>query len=102
MHLVQILLPLYDNHGSAFGREPFDRVRRELTDRFGGVTAYLRSPASGAWKEEGGRVERDEVVILEVMDRDLDREWWADYRRALEERFRQDEVMIRAMQTEQL
>jgi hypothetical protein len=102
VHLVQILLPLYDNDGNAFGHAPFNRVRGELTDRFGGVTAYLRSPASGAWKEDGGHVERDEVVILEVMDRDLDRDWWARYRRDLESRFRQDEVMIRAMETEQL
>jgi hypothetical protein len=102
MHLVQILLPLYDNGGSAFGREPFDRVRGELTDRFGGVTAYLRSPASGAWKEDGGRVERDEVVILEVMDDGLDRAWWGRYRADLESRFRQDEVMIRAMAAERL
>ncbi|MET0398000.1 MAG: hypothetical protein ABW277_14460 [Longimicrobiaceae bacterium] len=67
MHLVQILLPVRDNEGRAFGRDAFARVRGELTDRFGGVTAHLRSPAEGAWRDPGGEVDRDDVVILEVM-----------------------------------
>ena len=66
MHLVQILLPVYDNDGRAFGREAFAGVREELTGRFGGVTAHLRSPAEGAWRDPGGGVDRDDVVILEV------------------------------------
>jgi hypothetical protein len=102
MHLVQILLPVYDNEGRAFGREAFARVREELTERFGGVTAHLRSPAEGAWRDPGGGVDRDDVVSLEVMADELDRGWWAGYRRELEERFRQDEVVVRAMGMERL
>ncbi len=102
MHLVQILLPVYDNEGRAFGRGAFARVREELTERFGGVTAHLRSPAEGAWKEPGGGVDRDDVVILEVMTGELDRGWWAQYRAELEERFRQDEVVVRATEMERL
>lgn len=102
MYLVQILLPLYDTGGHAFGRAPFDRVREELTDRFGGVTAYLRSPAEGAWREPGGEVERDDVVIVEVMTEALDRSWWRGYREALEQRFRQEEVMVRALAADRL
>ena len=102
MHLVQILLPLYDDEGRAFGRDALVRVREELTERFGGVTAYLRSPAEGAWREPGGEVDRDDVVILEVMADALDRAWWAEYREALEARFRQDEVVVRAMGMERL
>ncbi|HEU0078509.1 MAG TPA: hypothetical protein VFQ76_12705 [Longimicrobiaceae bacterium] len=102
MHLVQILLPLRDDRGRAFGRDAFARVREELTERFGGVTAYLRSPAEGAWREPGGEVDRDDVVILEVMADELDRAWWAEYRTGLEERFRQDEVVVRAMGMERM
>jgi hypothetical protein len=102
MHLVQFLLPLCDGDDRPFGRDAFERVRRELTERFGGVTMYLRSPAAGAWKEDGGRVERDEVVIVEVMDDSLDRAWWGGYRKELEGRFRQDEILVRAMETERL
>ena len=102
MHLVQLLLPLRDNEDRPFPRAEFDRVKRELTDRFGGVTAYLRSPASGAWREEDGDVTHDDMAIVEVMDEDLDRPWWQSYRRDLEHRFRQDEIMIRATAAERL
>jgi hypothetical protein len=102
MHLVQTLLPLRDNDGNPFPREMLDAVRHDLTERFGGVTAHLRAPAAGAWKDEDGDVARDDVVIVEVMDDDVDRAWWADYRRALESRFRQDEIVIRATPIERL
>ena len=102
MHLVQILLPLRDNEGRPFPRAAFDTVNRELTDRFGGVTAYLRSPAIGTWREDDGAVARDDMAIIEVMDADLDRSWWSAYRRDLEERFRQDEVVVRATTIERM
>jgi hypothetical protein len=102
MHLVQLLLPLYDNEGQAFEGPIFDRLRKELTERFGGVTAYRRSPAEGLWKESGGEVNRDEVVIYEVMAEELEREWWKDYGQELARRFRQEEMMIRASKVERL
>jgi hypothetical protein len=102
MHLVQLLLPLRDNEGAPFPRKALDDVRHELTARFGGVTAHLRAPASGAWKDDGGEVSRDDVVIVEAMVDELDRGWWAGYRRDLEERFRQDELVIRAIPIERL
>ena len=102
MHLVQILLPLRDNDGKPFPRDWLDEVRQALTERFGGVTAHLRAPAAGAWKDEEGDVARDDVVIVEVMDDALDRGWWAEYRRALERRFRQEEIVIRATELERL
>ncbi len=102
MHLVQIFLPLYDRHGHAFPRERFDALRTGLTELFGGVTAFVRSPALGAWEDEGGRVQRDEVVLFEVMVSQLDHGWWAAYRQQLERDFDQDEVLVRAMGVEKL
>jgi hypothetical protein len=102
MHVIEILLPLRDNEGTPFPRAALDRVRHELTEQFGGVTAHLRAPAAGAWKDGDGDVARDDVVIVEVMAEDLDRGWWADYRRDLEARFRQDEILIRATACERL
>lgn len=102
LHLVQLLLPLADNDGRAFPRSAYDRVRYELTERYGGVTAYLRAPAEGLWKEDAGRVSRDDVVIYEVMTGELDRAWWAAYRLALQERFRQEELVVRASAIERL
>ena len=102
MHLVQLFLPLRDNEGQAFDRSLFAAVRDELTDQFGGVTAFVRAPAVGAWEDDAGRVQRDEVVLVEVMATQLDHGWWAAYRLQLQRRFRQDEVLVRAMGTERL
>ena len=100
--LVQILLPLTDNDGRKFGDEVFAPTRKELTERFGGLTAYLRAPARGLWKSGEGEVAHDDIVIFEVMSETLDAGWWRDYRRRLEERFRQDEIIARAMSTRTL
>jgi hypothetical protein len=102
MNLVQLLLPLRDNDGVPFPRTAFEQVRAELAERYGGVTAYLRSPASGVWRDEGGEVARDEVVMVEVMVERLERPWWAAYRRTLEERFRQSELVARALRCDRL
>jgi hypothetical protein len=102
MFLVQFLLPLEDNSGQRFGSERFAQVTEELTDRHGGVTAYTRSPARGSWKEQGGTVDRDEVVMFEVMVDRLDREWWTEYRKKLEQRFSQEELVVRATAFERL
>ena len=101
MHLIEILLPLRDNDGEAFGQKLFAEVRDELVERFGGLTAFSRSPAEGLW-DEGGERNRDEIVVLEVMADTLDRDWWRGYRAALERRFRQDEVVIRASAVKRL
>lgn len=102
MYLVQLLLPLYDNANVRFPRETFDHVRQELTDRFGGVTAFLRSPGEGFWRIAENAINRDDVVIFEVMADQLDRSWWARYREDLERRFRQIELVIRASSIERL
>ena len=102
MHLIQLFLPLYDNDGQAFAKPLFDTVRGELTERFGGVTAFVRSPAVGAWEDDSGDVQRDDVVLFEVMADHVDHGWWAAYRAQLEHRFQQDEVLVRAVRTERL
>ena len=102
MHLVQLFLPLHDNAGVPFERAQFDSVRTELTELFGGVTAFVRAPALGAWEDGGGQVQRDEVVLFEVMAAQVDHGWWARYRSQLQQRFRQDEVLVRAMAVERL
>jgi hypothetical protein len=95
MHLVQILLPLYDNAGNAFGEELYIKVRTELAERFGGLTAFTRAPAQGLWRS-AGKTTHDDIVVFEVMAAAIDKEWWGHYRRALEAVFRQDTIVIRA------
>ena len=100
-HVIEIFLPLYDNEGDRFGPGLFQDVRSELVEKFGGLTAFTRSPAEGLW-EHDGRTSRDDIVIFEVMTEDLDEPWWRARRKSLERDFRQDEVVIRAQQIRRL
>ena len=102
MHLVQLFLPLYDNAGRVFPRAMFDAVRAQLAERFGGVTAYVRSPAVGAWEDDEGVIRRDDVILVEVMCEALERAWWGAFATELAGRFAQEEILVRALAVETL
>jgi hypothetical protein len=95
MHLIEIFLPLCDNDGKRFGAGTFAKVRQELIDKFGGLTAFSRAPAEGTDTARGGE-RHDELVVFEIMTGELDQAWWTSYRRQLETTFRQDRILIRA------
>jgi hypothetical protein len=101
MHLVQLLLPLYDNAGTPFPAAVYAELRSELTERFGGLTAYSRAPAEGVWND-GGQRRRDDIVVYEVMVQEVDRTWWRALRERLERNFAQEELVIRAQPAERL
>ena len=94
MHLVEILLPLNDNSGRPIGADKYAAVRQHLTERFGGLTAFTRSPAQGTITD-GDKTVHDEIVVFEVMTEALDVRWWNNYRHQLERDFRQDEIVVR-------
>ena len=102
MFLLEIFLPTYDNEGERFKKEQFDTVRTEMIERFGGVTAFTRSPASGLWSDESGEVRHDDMAIFEVMTQTLDQKWWREYRQELERRFKQQQIIIRASEVQQI
>lgn len=102
MHLVQCFLPLYDNEKRRYPRSMYEAETRTLTQLFGGMTAYTQAPASGLWNEGNTGATHDEFIIYEVMVNDLDREWWREYRRQLEERFRQERIIVRTYEIELL
>ena len=95
MYLIQVFLPHYNELGQVFAEQHFSAVRKQLTEKFGGLTIYSRAPAKGFWKEKG-KVHKDDIIVFEVMAERLDREWWDIYRQALEASFRQEEILIRA------
>lgn len=100
-HVVQILLPVFDNQGRHIPADCYDQVRTKIMCQFGGLTAYTRVPAEGLW-QSGASVRRDDIVVVEVMDTKLDRGWWQEYRMELEQLFRQNEIVIRAQAYEAL
>src|SRR3954449_8467495 len=102
VYLIQLLLPASVRPDGAAPSDPVTQTRRELTDAFGGLTAYLRTPALGVWTSpEGGRAQ-DDVVMVEVVAERFDRAWWADYAQRLARRFRQEAIHVRALQVDVL
>jgi hypothetical protein len=102
MHVVQVFIPLKAKDGVPFGKSLFTDLRCELASEFGGVTAFMRSPAVGLWQDDDGDLCRDDVVLFEVMAERVDRPWWRSYRTELERRFSQDEILVRASVVDQL
>ena len=97
MVLIQLLLPT--THG---GEEQRTRTRTELVERFGGITAYVQTPALGEWTTAEGQRQRDQVVMVEVVAPDFDRTWWQSYARTLADRFGQQAIHLRALPVEML
>ena len=102
MLLIQIFLPLYDKNKRGFDRALYDDLRTRLKDQFGGVTLYRNTPAEGLWKDETGKTSFDELIIAEVMIREINEEWWQQFRQRLEHVFDQEEILIRSIGFEKL
>ena len=101
MVLIQVLLPT-SGAARADGLKPLAETRRELAERFNGLTAYLRSPAKGLWTAPDGRTEQDDDVMVEVVTDKFDRAWWRNYAATRAERFGQESIHLRAVPVELL
>jgi|SRR5436190_24071365 hypothetical protein len=101
MYIIQILLPLPCSGNMASTEGMLAALHRTLVERFGGLTAYSRAPAKGKWLAHG-KEERDDIVILEVMADEIDREWWKHLRKKLEAELHQQEIVIRSQVIERL
>jgi hypothetical protein len=101
MYLIEILLPVRDNQGRPFAATTYQNLRDELTELYGGVTAFTRAPAQGETKAGGGKV-HDDIIVFEVMTEEIDRQWWKQYRESLERTLEQDEIVVRATPIEKL
>ncbi|WP_423069049.1 hypothetical protein [Devosia sp. CN2-171] len=93
-NVVEIFLPLDTRTGRPIDLEVIEGIVKGLADRFGGATAYTREPAEGLWKRAMS-IERDRIIMVEVLVNDVDESWWHDYRRKLENELEQDKVLIR-------
>jgi hypothetical protein len=100
--LVQLLLPTRDNEGQTFSADVWEKVKDVLLDRFGGLTAYTRSPAEGFWAPTPGQKWRDDVFIVEVIAENLDRQWWRSFKAELEVALRQEQLVVRALPMDDL
>jgi hypothetical protein len=56
-HLVEILLPKKTGQGDAISKEWFEAFFKQLKDKFGGATSFVRSLGQGLWQSGGGTEE---------------------------------------------
>jgi hypothetical protein len=96
MVLIQTLLPATPGLDADADRRVRE-TRQELVNAFGGITAYLQTPAQGVWTSPDGDRERDAVVLVEIVTEHFDRAWWRAYTATLASRFQQDVIHVRAM-----
>jgi hypothetical protein len=95
--IVQLLLPTVDGEGVKVPLSKMRSLARELSDRFGGVTSFLRAPAEGLWQpHENAPAEKDDIVIFDVMAEDLDEAFWRSLRVRLKADLGQSEIIVRA------
>ena len=99
--LVEVLLPLTYNTGVKIPDEIGEAIRAELAERFGGLTAFTRSPAEGVWLG-GGAPQKDDIVVLEIMTEGLDASWWQNWRSRMEDLLQQDAIIVRAHEIRRL
>jgi len=102
MVLIQLLLPASGGAAAGDRLAPLAETRRELAERFSGLTAYVRSPATGWWTAADGHTEQDDVVMVEVVTGSFDRTWWRTYAATLAWRFDQERIHVRAVPVEML
>ena len=98
MNIVEIFLPL-KNGVKAQGT--YNALRHQLTEKFGGLTAFNRAPAEGLWANDQD-VEKDEIVIIEVMTDQIDHAWWAGLREEIQKSLGEKEIVIRCHQSTRL
>ena len=101
MNVIEVFLPLDSGNGEPVEAGRIEAIVNELADCFGGATAFLREPADGLWKG-GAALERDRIIIIEVMINEVDEAWWKAYRRQLERQFEQAEILIRVTACNQI
>lgn len=100
-YIVELLLPRQTGKGEPVTMDWFEHLLTELTEKFGGVTSFVRAPGKGLW-QDGGKVEEDSIAVIEVMTSDIDPAYWARLRERLETELAQDEIVVRAQETRRL
>ncbi|RNJ41545.1 hypothetical protein B5V01_29235 [Mesorhizobium erdmanii] len=102
MVLVEMLLPLKDNSGTPFPTQLYRELQEALAERFGGVTAYMRSPANGLWNDGVGGSRHDDVVLFEIMAETLEAPYWQTLKGKLADDFRQNDIVVRVTEITRL
>ncbi|MES2454784.1 MAG: inorganic diphosphatase [Bacteroidota bacterium] len=92
--LIQLVVPVYDPKGKRFPKRHYSQLHSQLTDKFGGLTVYRRSPAKGFWKQDEGQTVKEKILVYEVMAANVELDFWQKLKASLLKKFEQDELLI--------
>jgi hypothetical protein len=95
--LIELFLPLNRRDGLPIDQAVFDRIKKNLTERFGGVTAFALAPAEGVWKSPTSETVEERVAVFQVMVKEIDVGWWRACRQDLERELDQEEILVRSL-----
>jgi inorganic pyrophosphatase len=92
--MIQLFLPVKDQNGKPFAKSLYRNLNVQLLKKFGGLTVYARSVATGFWENDNGNKVKEEVLIYEVMTAHVEEKYWKKLKSSLQEKFSQQEIMI--------
>jgi inorganic pyrophosphatase len=95
--LIQIFLPVVDENGSPFPNRFFVQVKNKLSEKFDGLSVYTHALAEGYWKNERSSLEKDKLLVYEVMANEVDLNYWKNFRTSLEKQFKQELIVVRCL-----
>lgn len=72
----------------------YKAIRLELTERFGGMTAYSHSSATGLWKNDDEELTVDKVIVYEVIADGHEKKFWKSFKEILKAQFKQGDMVI--------
>ena len=100
-YLIEIMLPKQTGQGKPIEQSWFEALLKELTEKFGGATSFVRAPGQGLWRS-GSETERDNIAVIQVMTEQLAAEYWRALRERLEKDLSQEEIVVRAQEITRL
>jgi inorganic pyrophosphatase len=95
--LIQLFLPVESNDGKPFPKQYFDRVKESLIKKFNGVSMFVNSPVNGMWEDQDKDIQKDKLVVYEVMADMIELSYWEKYKKDLEKQFKQDVIVVRCL-----
>lgn len=91
MKRCEITLPIYYNEGTKIEEEKFYVTKKELTEKFGGIS--FNPNWSGQWRHKGNDYyDSNTLFVIDMPDEGID--FITGYKMVLKDRFKQFEIHI--------
>lgn len=72
--MVQLFIPYFDARQTV-PNQPYNCLKEQLTGKFGGISMWEEAPVTGLWKSEEQSVQKDRLLIFEVLATTMDTDY---------------------------